>query len=209
MGTSAAGCSTPPAAWTPVAGRTWSPRPRPPRLPTGRPRATPSIRSAWASAPSWSPRATSPGDCGTWRWRCWPRARSSSRRRGRPGELGYAVLGCVPDRGCAELLVGLELGCVVQLLGCAVAGESGMALGIGDHVPRCAGPPAELAHPDVAFGGQPRDGPRPAEPAVCPRVDDLARGQAAPAAHHRGGVELDVDPGVGPGQRDGTAEGEP
>ena len=82
----------------------------------------------------------------------------------------------------SELLVGLELRCVVQLLDRAVAGEGGMALGVGHHVPRRTGPPAELAHPDVAFGGQPRDRLWPAEPAVRPRVDDLARGQAAPAA---------------------------
>src|SRR5262249_30628386 len=194
------------AGGTPAAGRTWSLRPRPPRLPTGRPRATPCTRSAWASAPSWSPRTTSPEGCATWRWRCWPRARSSSRpgaisgraagapgsarsgrtpghsrrggrhrdRWGRPFEPGFAVSGCVPDRGRAELLVGPELGCVVQLLERAVAGEGGMALGVGQDVPRCTGPPAELAHPDVAFGGQPRDRLRPAEPAVRPRADYLA-----------------------------------
>src|SRR4029077_15630518 len=105
-------------------------------------------------------------------------------RRGRPSELGFAVSGCVPDRGRAELLVGLELRCVVQLLDRAVAGEGGMALGVGHHVPRRTGPPAELAYPDVAFGGQPRDRLWPAEPAVRPRVDDLAWGQAAPAPHH-------------------------
>ena len=84
-----------------------------------------------------------------------------------------------------------------------------MALGVGQDVPRGTGPPAELAHPDVAFGGQPRDRLLPAEPAVRPRVDHLARGQSAPAPHHRCRVQLDVDSGVGPGQRDGAAEGEP
>ena len=68
-----------------------------------------------------------------------------------PGERGYAVLGGIEYAGGAQLLVGLELGGVVQLLQRAVGGVGRMVPGVGADVPGRAGPPAELADPDLTL----------------------------------------------------------
>src|SRR6185437_12751904 len=118
------------------------------------------------------------------------------------GQGRLAVLRGARGAGRAELVVRVELGHVVQLLQRAVAREGRVALGIGQDVPGGTVPPAKLADPDAAFGGQAARWPH--ERTGDPGTADLAGGQAG--RPHRRRVQRDLDTRVGPGQRDGTAE---
>jgi hypothetical protein len=77
------------------------------------------------------------------------------------------------DRSRAELLVGPELGGVVQLPQRAVAGVGGMIPGVVQDILWCSSPPAELAHPDITLL-RPVPLLPAAELAVRPRPDHLA-----------------------------------
>lgn len=90
-----------------------------------------------------------------------------------PLEGRCALSGGVQDRGRAELVVGLELGRVVQLLQGAIARVAGMIPGVGQDVPwRAAGGSAgrrpEMVAPRVLggeaeYGVGPVDGQQRAE----------------------------------------------
>src|SRR5215472_8157137 len=132
------------------------------------------------------------------------RVKSSKNRQRR-----RALLGGTRYRSPAEFVVGLELGGVIQLLKRAVARVGRVTLGVSQDIPGRSGPPAELAHPDVALLGQPVRAGRPGERAVCPWADHLARLQPVAALNHRGWIEDDLHSSVAPGQGDGSAEREP